>query len=290
MLGNVRKAAFFATYLALATALVFLARPGDAARWPGAHDQRQRSVQPASPPSAARQQETAPQKPPQQQQPAKQPAQQPAPATQPAGRTLATVVLDPAQGGTDVGAHGKNGILEKNVTLALAQIVRTRLLLDGLNVVMTRNSDKTMSFAERAAIANAQPNAIFISLDVGSSGQVGSAYAYYYDFGHVAFAAPPVAGGMLSWDLAQRPWEKYSRRLAQLLQVEFAVHFKESPELPIGAPVYQLKAINEPAVAIEIENVNAASQATLTTLGVPLATSISRAVQSFRAVFQAEVH
>jgi N-acetylmuramoyl-L-alanine amidase len=268
MLRNVQKAARFAIFLLLAVAVAALARVGDGATWPGArgqHDQQQTSPPPQQP---------------QQQQPVKPPT-----------RTLTTVVLDPAHGGTDEGAHGSGGILEKDVTLALARIVRARLLRTGLNVVMTRHGDQTLSFADRAAIANAQPNAVFLTLHVGSSGAMGSAHAYYYDFGQVAETSKPsLAGGMLNWNLAQRPWENYSRRLAQLLQVEFSARLEGSPEMPSGAAVYQLRAINEPAVAVEIENVNAPKKAALMKLGAPLARSISRAIQSFRAVYQAEVH
>lgn len=205
-------------------------------------------------------------------------------------RTLSTVVLDPAHGGTDEGAHGTNGIAEKDVTLALARTVEARLLREGWKVVMTRQGDDTVSFAQRAAIANAQTSAVFLSLHVGSSGPLGSSYAYYYDFGQLtATATPPAAGGMLSWDLAQRPWLPYSRRLARLLQVELSARLRGSPELPGAAAVYQLREINAPAVAVEIENVNAMSTDVLTALGQPLAAAISRALQAFRSSYQAEV-
>lgn len=289
MLNSVRKSALFATILLLAAALAALAKAGDAAKWPKAQSrpiaQRQAGRSTSSlPPTQQSQQQQAAQRQPQRNPKSAQPALS-------LSRMLTTVVLDPAHGGTDEGAHGSNGIIEKNVTLALAQVVQTQLLLSGLNVVMTRQTDKTLSFAQRSAIANAQHNAVFITLDVGSTGQVGTAYAYYYDFFRESDLTPPsVAGGMLSWDQAQRPWQKYSRRLAQLLQVEFSARLIGSPELPSPAEVYQLRSINEPAVAIEVENVNTSNESTLTALGQPLATSISHAIQAFRTVYQAEVH
>jgi N-acetylmuramoyl-L-alanine amidase len=273
MLRHVQKTARFATLLVLAVAVVCWAKAGEAAKWRVAPNES--SEQSSSPQAQA----------------AQQPGPQQQPPAQSSSRTLTTVVLDPAHGGTDEGAHGSGGILEKDATLTLARIVQKRLLRDGLNVVMTRTSDQTLSFADRAAIANAQHNAVFLTLHVGSTGSVGSAYAYYYDFSQVAETTrPPLAGGMLSWDLAQRPWQKYSRRLAQLLQVEFSARLKGSAELPSGAAVYQLRSINEPAVAVEIENVNAPDTARLAALGAPLATSISRGVRAFRTVYQAEVH
>lgn len=200
-------------------------------------------------------------------------------------------MLDPAHGGTDEGAHGAGGIVEKDVTLGMAQVVAARLRNDGLRVLMTRTGDQTVSFEQRAAIANAQTGAIFLSLDVGSSGKVGTAYAYYYDFSQIA---PSISSGarhgLVSWDLAQQPWQSYSLRLAQLLQVELAARFRGSPELPVGAPVYQLREINGPAAAIEIENVNAPSAKALEALAKPLAQAISRAIESFRTIYGAELH
>ena len=213
------------------------------------------------------------------------PAQQP--PTQPKQPDLQTVVLDPAHGGTDEGAHGAGGTIEKDVVLALAQMVRTRLQSDGWKVVMTRTADQTLSFEQRAAIANAQPNAVFISLDVGSSGSVGSAYVYYYDFGQIIDNQPETnARGLVEWDRAQLDWEPLSKRLAQLLQVELAARLRGSPELPTGAPVYQLREVAEPAIAVEIENVNAASASELDAFGKPLAAAISGALQAFRLVYQ----
>ncbi len=199
-------------------------------------------------------------------------------------------MLDPAHGGTDEGAHGSGSIVEKDVTLVLAEAIRARVLRDGWQVLMTRQGDDTLSFAQRAAMANAQAHAIFLTLHVGSSGAAGTAYACYYDFGQLAEATPPVAGGLLSWETAQRPWEPYSRRLAQLVQGELATRLPGSSEQPAGAPLYQLRAIDEPAIAVELENVNAADEGALTALAAPLAGAIAHALVAFRASYAAEVH
>jgi N-acetylmuramoyl-L-alanine amidase len=262
MLRAVPKAARFAFFLTLAVALAGFAKTGGERSWGTPGKTRQQ------PPSA--------------QQPS---AQQQAPR-----RTIQTVVLDPAHGGTDEGAHGTSGIVEKDVTLAVAQVVAAQLRRDGLRVVMTRTGDQTLSFEDRAAVANAQSSAIFLTLHVGSSGPVGSAYSYYYDFSQISpSASRGAAHGFVSWDLAQLPWQSYSRRLAQLLQVELAARFRGSPELAGEAAVYQLREINEPAVAVEIENVNAADVNAIKALGAPLAMSISKAIQSFRTVYGADL-
>jgi N-acetylmuramoyl-L-alanine amidase len=264
MLKTVRKAMRFAVLLALAAATAAVASAGKYAQQAGPPQQpAQSGSAPGQPPSGS-------------------------PPAQSGQRILQTIVLDPAHGGTDEGTHGSGGIVEKDVVLTLAQAVQTRLARDGWRVVMTRQGDQTFSFEQRAAIANAQPDAIFISLHVGSSGPQGSANVYYYDFNQVIENQPETAGGgLVSWNRAQSGWQTLSQRLAELLQVELSERLQGTGELPAGAPVYQLREIAEPAVAIEVENINAPSAPALDALGTPLAEAISRAIQAFRMVYQA---
>lgn len=264
MLKSVRKAARFVMLLALAAATAAFASVGIDVRQAGPrHSERIPALpdQSASPSS-------------------------PAPPDQ---RILQTIVLNPAHGGTDEGAHGSGGIAEKDVVLALVHVVQARLEKDGWRVVMTRQDDQTLSFEQRAAIANAQADAIFVSLHVGSSGPAGTANVYYYDFNQVIENQPETAaGGLVRWNRAQFDWQPLSQRLAQLLQVELAQRLRGSGELPTGAPVYQLREIAEPAVAIEIENIESPSANALDALGPPLAEAISRAIQAFRVAYRME--
>ncbi len=75
------------------------------------------------------------------------------------------IVLDPGHGGNDPGAQGVDGVLEKDVTLAIAKKLKRRLE-DGLHaeVVLTRTSDVTRTLAERTAFANARGADLFISI------------------------------------------------------------------------------------------------------------------------------
>src|SRR5277367_5373274 len=104
-------------------------------------------------------------------------------AVTPAGPVI---VLDPAHGGTDTGARGE-AIVEKDVALQIARTVRAGLQRQGYRVVMTRNDDSNPSYDDRAAVANAYREDIFISLHVASTGAPGTVRAYYMQF------ADPVA-------------------------------------------------------------------------------------------------
>ncbi|HYR57660.1 MAG TPA: N-acetylmuramoyl-L-alanine amidase [Chthoniobacteraceae bacterium] len=74
-----------------------------------------------------------------------------------------TVIIDPGHGGNDDGAKG-NGLVEKSLTLDLATRVEPLLKQFGFPVVLTRASDVYVSLPERAAVANRNDNAVFVSI------------------------------------------------------------------------------------------------------------------------------
>lgn len=79
-----------------------------------------------------------------------------------------TVVLDPGHGGTDPGAESKAGLSEKFVTLDVAKRLRTLLEGEGLEVLMTREDDRTLSLKERAEFANERKGDLFVSIHLNS--------------------------------------------------------------------------------------------------------------------------
>ena len=79
-------------------------------------------------------------------------------------RKVASVALDPGQGGNDAGARGPAGIKEKDVTLAIARRARALLVRDGLEVSLTRDDDRYVTLEERTARANQQGADLFVSI------------------------------------------------------------------------------------------------------------------------------
>jgi len=78
------------------------------------------------------------------------------------------VVLDPGHGGNDPGAVG-NGLIEKDLTLVLAFLIRDLLSrYENVEVLLTRESDITVSLAERVRKANDFAADLFLSLHVNS--------------------------------------------------------------------------------------------------------------------------
>ena len=85
-----------------------------------------------------------------------------------------TIVIDPGHGGSDSGAVGPTGVMEKTVTLAVSQKVQDFLTKAGANVIMTRNTDvdvygpnatSKQELQARCDVANRNPQtALFVSV------------------------------------------------------------------------------------------------------------------------------
>lgn len=80
------------------------------------------------------------------------------------------VVIDPGHGGKDSGAIGPNGLLEKDVVLAIARKLGN-LLREKYNmeVIFTRDNDIFIPLEERTAIANSKKADVFVSIHANAS-------------------------------------------------------------------------------------------------------------------------
>ena len=80
------------------------------------------------------------------------------------------IVIDPGHGGPDSGAVGKGGLVEKEVTLDIANRLRELLKKEkGLRVILTRETDVMVPLEERAQIANTNGADLFISIHTNAS-------------------------------------------------------------------------------------------------------------------------
>ena len=89
------------------------------------------------------------------------------------------IVIDPGHGGNDAGAIGPTGVMEKSVTLKVALELRRLLESEGAQVILTRETDKTVSIkgaqasdieelGARVDVANRIKADIFISIHADS--------------------------------------------------------------------------------------------------------------------------
>jgi N-acetylmuramoyl-L-alanine amidase len=97
----------------------------------------------------------------------------PLPPKRPGPRSDArrVIVLDPGHGGVDPGAISVTGAFEKELTLAMARVVRDHLAATGrYRVVLTRDSDVFLRLRDRVAKAREAGAELFISLHADSIG------------------------------------------------------------------------------------------------------------------------
>jgi len=202
-------------------------------------------------------------------------------SAQPQQNGLNIVVLDPAHGGTDLGARGTGGMRESEIVLDFASEVRRTLEQQGFQVVLTRQGNDNPSFDDRSAIANAQRGAVFVTLHISSTGLPGTARVY------INSDLPPLtdSNGMIPWDRAQAPFLSLSRQLGDLVQGFLAQRFKGSPDAAQSASVRQLRTTAAPAIAVEISSVVVNDRADLDRMAPGVAEAIARGVAAFKPLY-----
>jgi N-acetylmuramoyl-L-alanine amidase len=194
---------------------------------------------------------------------------------------LNVVVLDPAHGGTDLGARGTGGIQESEITMEFAAEVRRALEQQGFQVVQTRQGNDNPSFDDRSAIANAQRNAVFITLHISSTGLPGTVRVYV----NSDLPAVTSANGFIPWDRAQAPYLGLSRKLGDLVQGMLTQRFKGSPDTAQTATIRQLRTTAAPAIAVEVSSVVVNDRADLDHMVPGVADAIARGVAAFKPLY-----
>lgn len=104
-----------------------------------------------------------------------------------------TIVIDAGHGGSDPGKVGVNGALEKDINLAIAQLLQKKLEQSGYQVVMTREDDKVLTdgdsegkaadMRKRIEIINNSKADVLVSIHQNSftSGDAKGPQVFYYD-------------------------------------------------------------------------------------------------------------
>ena len=116
----------------------------------------------------------------------------PVPGTTPDGpitlpdltNTQVVLVIDPGHGGRDPGAVGINDLYEKHVVLPVSLEVAELLREQGVNVVMTRSTDRELDLEPRVQIAERANADLFVSIHANaislSRPDVNGIETYYY--------------------------------------------------------------------------------------------------------------
>jgi N-acetylmuramoyl-L-alanine amidase len=186
-----------------------------------------------------------------------------------------TVVLDPGHGGIDIGARGRSGTQEKDITLAFSTELKN--LLSGnpaLRVVMTREGDEFLALGERVRLARQNEADIFIAIHADTirakdlrgatvytisdkaSDEIAHAVAANENQSDI-YAGLPVANDNhevsdILIDLMRRETQKFSVHLAKTVVSSFSskIRLINNPHRSAGFLV--LKAPDVPSVLVEL--------------------------------------
>lgn len=187
------------------------------------------------------------------------------------------VVIDPGHGGTQEGASGPEGLLEKNLALTIAKKVKAQLEKDlKAAVILTRDRDALVHLSERVTLANKKRPELFISihansmptekqrrLNQGIETYFLSAAASGEDAKKVAARENAESGGQpkgqagdtLSFilaDLQRSETHVDSSRLAYAVHEELITETGAQDRGVQQAPFYVLMGLEAPAVLIEV--------------------------------------
>ena len=154
-----------------------------------------------------------------------------------------TVVIDAARGGNEYGARIDEHTFEKQVTLDLANRLRSLLTARDFNVVLTRESDTLVTNEQRAAVANQNKPIACLLLHATSAGTGLHLWTS-------SQTAMPVGSTAVLWDQAQAPFVQRSQRLAS----EFSAAFSRS-KIAVSSGHTWIRPLDNmqcPALALEI--------------------------------------
>ncbi len=186
-----------------------------------------------------------------------------------------TVVIDPGHGGIELGAKGKQGTLEKDITLAIA--LKLKALIEknmAFQIVLTRDRDMDVAVENRSAIANNQKADLFISVHTNGSRQKSAegSETFFLSTGatpdeetrrlaylennssriedHVDKTSEQDIK-MILWDMAQTAYIRQSSQLAEMIQGELNSLLGTRNRGIKQAPFKVLTGVACPAVLIE---------------------------------------
>jgi len=160
------------------------------------------------------------------------------------------VVLDPGHGGQDSGAMCGT-ILEKDLTLDIAQRVDRLLQAQGLATLMTRVGDSYVSLQDRVALTNRARDCILVSIHFNESKKTASGVETYYAE-HQTTPAPR----LVSWipffqgPAAESP-TLASQSLARFIQEAMIARTKAPDRGTKAEQFFVITNVATPAVLVE---------------------------------------
>ena len=141
--------------------------------------------------------------------------------------------------------------LEKDLTLDVALRAELLLRAAGFGTVLTRDSDRYVSLAERASLGNREDNSLFISIHFNDSGRAAaSGVETYYAL------EQPAQPGVLAWlpflrRIEAGPLTAQSQTLASCLQAALVARTSAADRGIKAGQFYVIANVRHPAVLVE---------------------------------------
>jgi N-acetylmuramoyl-L-alanine amidase len=179
-------------------------------------------------------------------------------ASKPSSSHTKTVILDAGHGGEDGGASSADGILEKDLNLALALTMHDILTASGVSVILTRETDtllydinvdfqgrkKMLDMQARIKITNAAINPVFVSL-------------------HMNTYPNPSCQGVQVWYSANNEASETLAKIIHATTQEMLQHENDRPVKRSGSSIYLLHHLECPAVLVECGFLSSPEEAAL---------------------------
>jgi N-acetylmuramoyl-L-alanine amidase len=161
------------------------------------------------------------------------------------------VVIDPGHGGQDSGAM-VGGILEKDLTLDVAQRVDRLLQSQGLATVMTRVGDGYISLTERVALINRVPDCILVSIHFNEGNKAVSTGVETYYADHQVVPGKPIVAWLpfLQKAAFQMP-NVESQSLAAFVQEALVARTQASNRGSKVGQFFVIANVRHPAILVE---------------------------------------
>jgi N-acetylmuramoyl-L-alanine amidase len=165
--------------------------------------------------------------------------------------SFALVVIDPGHGGQDSGTT-KNGLVEKELALDVANRLRQHLQGRGLVTLLTRADDSYVSLQDRATTANNQTESVFVSIHFDDAGRTAATGVETYYASHPVSFPERVASWLPFLErTSNEPPDLESQSLAASVQESLVVQTQAANRGTRGQQFFVIANVRHPAVLVE---------------------------------------
>lgn len=155
-----------------------------------------------------------------------------------------TIVLDAGHGGTDPGAVSPKGVLEKDITLAIAKKLELLLRRAAVYVVMVRDEDCDLGDPGEADLQRRKHQDLARRVAVGEAAEADLYISIHANY----FPSPRWSGAQTFY----HPAKPADHLLAKSLQTELVLHLGPNRRLAQAADFRVLREASMPAVLVEV--------------------------------------